>query len=845
MTIPAVRQAPALGRITPLTAVVAVLATGLWIAVPAGSLPVGTQQLWVTGLLVGGFVLADLSQVHVEVRRQTVSLSLSEIPLVLGLFLVDPLSLLAARLLASLVIAGARRDDVHKATFNLALFSAEVAAAALLFTAVAGPASAGPRSWLAAYVATLGAALLTGTMVCLAIARTQGRVPRHDVVLMLAPLVVGAQLSTTGALVALVTVGADDQAVVLLVALLLLSIGAYRGYSRLLSRHRSLAQMREFTATMSAGGSADKLASEALRHARAMLSATEAVLVLDASGRRPASARLQRGDVEGPVAAPQDALAARVRATGEGVFAARSTRDPELVTWLRQQGLRDAVIVPLLGADGVVGTLQVAQRLGETGTFGEGDRQLLQMVAVHLEIALRSEDLVDRLRYEATHDPLTGLPNRAMFQQHVLAALEGRAESDGFAVVLLDLNGFKDVNDTLGHASGDTMLREVARRLVASVPAGTLVARLGGDEVALLLVSVEPGEGGETGARRVQRALSSPVVLDSIELEVRASVGVACFPEHGTEGSLLVQRADIAMYAAKEARVPLLVYDAEFDRSSPRRLALVSELRTAIKSGQLIVHYQPKVALDSGAVVGVEALLRWIHPTQGLIRPDEFVPMAESTGLIVAMTSWVLRSALTDCARLRTQGRDLGVAVNVSPRGLLAPGFSHEVAALLAETGVPAKALTLEITESSVMSDPAKALLVLNELHAVGVQLSIDDFGTGYSSLAYLQRLPVHEVKIDKSFVLDLATDQNNVAIVRAILDLAHNLELRVVAEGVEGQRSLEILTQLGCDSVQGYLVSRPLPFAVLESWLAQADAEPSRGGAAGSAPRPRLTALS
>ena len=477
MTIPAVRQAPALGRITPLTAVVAVLATGLWIAVPAGSLPVGTQQLWVTGLLVGGFVLADLSQVHVEVRRQTVSLSLSEIPLVLGLFLVDPLSLLAARLLASLVIAGARRDDVHKATFNLALFSAEVAAAALLFTAVAGPASAGPRSWLAAYVATLGAALLTGTMVCLAIARTQGRVPRHDVVLMLAPLVVGAQLSTTGALVALVTVGADDQAVVLLVALLLLSIGAYRGYSRLLSRHRSLAQMREFTATMSAGGSADKLASEALRHARAMLSATEAVLVLDASGRRPASARLQRGDVEGPVAAPQGALAARVRATGEGVFAARSTRDPELVTWLRQQGLRDAVIVPLLGADGVVGTLQVAQRLGETGTFGEGDRQLLQMVAVHLEIALRSEDLVDRLRYEATHDPLTGLPNRAMFQQHVLAALEGRAESDGFAVVLLDLNGFKDVNDTLGHASGDTMLREVARRLVASVPAGTLATR--------------------------------------------------------------------------------------------------------------------------------------------------------------------------------------------------------------------------------------------------------------------------------------------------------------------------------------------------------------------------------
>ena len=844
MNIPVVRQAPALGRTTPLTAVVAVLSVGLWIAVPAGSRPAGTDQLWITGLLLGGFILADLSQLHVEVRRQTVSLSLSEIPLVLGLFLVDPLSLLAARLLGSAAIAVVRRDDAHKAIFNLALYSAEVAAAALVFTAVAGPAPAGPQGWLAAYVATLGAALFTGTMVCLAIARTQGPVPRHDVILMVAPLLVGSQLSTTGALLALVTVRSDGRAVLLLVALLLLSVGAYRGYSRLLSRHRSLAQMREFTVAMSAGGTADQLASEALRHARTMLSATEAVLVLDASGRRPASARLQRGDLEGPVAAPQDALTARVRATADGAFAAKGTRDPELATWLRQQGLRDAVVVPLVGGDGVVGTLQVAQRLGETGTFGEGDRQLLQMVAVHLEIALRSEDLVERLRYEATHDPLTGLPNRAMFQQQVRGALQGRAESDGLAVVVLDLDGFKDVNDTLGHSSGDTMLREVARRLVTSVPDGTTVARLGGDEFALLLVSGEHGERGEAGARLVQQALSSPVVLDGIELEVRASAGVACFPEHGTEGSLLVQRADIAMYAAKETRVPLLVYDAEFDRSSPRRLSLVSELRSAIVSGQLLCHYQPKVALDSGAVVGVEALVRWTHPTLGLILPDDFVPMAERTGLIVAMTSWVLRSALTDCARWRTQGRNLGVAVNVSPRGLSAPHFSQEVAALLAETGVPASALTLEITESSVMIDPGKALSVLSELHDVGVQLSIDDFGTGYSSLAYLQRLPVHEVKIDKSFVLDLATDHNDVAIVRAIVDLGHNLGLRVVAEGVEDQRSLEILTQLGCDSVQGYLVSRPLPFAVLESWLVQPEADRSRGADAASPPRPRLIAL-
>jgi len=836
-------QAQRPGRLLPLTTSVALLALALWAVAAATSSPAGPTPLHITALLLGGFVVTDLSQVNVEVRRHTVSLSLSEIPLVLGLFLADPLSLLAARLLAALLAEAWSRSSPGKAAFNLALLSAEVAAAVLAFSAIAGPEPGGPGAWLAAYVATFGAAVLTGTLVCLAIARMQGPVPRYDVVLMLAPLVVGSQLSTTGALVALVTESADRRAIVLLVPLLLLSVGAYRGYSRLLSRHRSLAQMREFTATMSAGGSAERLASEALRHARTMLSATEAVLVLDPSGRRCASARRQRGDQEGSITAPQDTLTARVRATAEGAFAAKGTRDPELATWLRKQGLRDAVVVPLLGADGVVGTLQVAQRLGETGTFGEGDRQLLQMVAVHLEIALRSQDLVERLRYEATHDPLTGLPNRAMFQQQIRGALEGRAESDGFAVVVLDLDGFKDINDTLGHSSGDAMLREVARRLVTSVPEGTIVARLGGDEFALLL-SGEQGERGETGARLVQQALSSPIVLAGIELEVRASAGVACFPEHGTEGSLLVQRADIAMYAAKEARVPLLVYDAESDRSSPRRLALVSELRSAIVSGQLFCHYQPKVALDSGAVVGVEALVRWAHPTLGLIPPDDFVPMAERTGLIVAMTSWVLRSALTDCARWRTQGRDLGVAVNVSPRGLLAPRFSQEVAALLTETGVPARSLTLEITESSVMSDPGKALAVLSELHDVGVQLSIDDFGTGYSSLAYLQRLPVHEVKIDKSFVLDLATDPNNVAIVRAIVDLGHNLRLRVVAEGVEDQRSLEILTQLGCDSVQGYLVSRPLPLAVLENWLVQPPAELSRGGDAGSPPRPRLIAL-
>ncbi len=656
---------------------------------------------------------------------------------------------------------------------------------------------------------------------CLVIVRMQGPMPRQDLVLMLAPLIVGAQLSTTGALVGLVTVQADARAGVLLAALLLLSLGAYRGYSTLLSRHRSLQQMREFTADMSAGGGADALASAALRHARTLLSASEAVLALDATARRPGTARRQGEDGEQlsePCAHP---VAHRVRATGVGVLAPRGTRDPELAGWLADQGLRDAVMVPLVGIDGVVGALQVGQRLGETATFTDADRQLLQMVAVHLEVALRSEDLVEDLRYEATHDALTGLPNRTRFVEVLRGAVAERRTDDELAVVLLDLDGFKDVNDTLGHHHGDEVLREVALRLVELVPALVTVARLGGDEFALLVpVRSEPGE-VEVVVSLLQRALRRPVEVDGVQLEVRASVGVARWPDDGSDAALLLQRADIALYAAKETGRPYLLYEPGLDRSTPRRLELASQLRAAVEGGQLVCHYQPKLTVDGTTVLGAEALVRWAHPVLGLLAPDEFVPLAESTGLMAAMTSVVLRESLRDCARWRSAGHALGVAVNVSPRGLLAPGLVGQVRSLLEASGVPPHALTLEITEGSVMSEPAKALAVLEELHALGLQLSIDDFGTGYSSLAYLHRLPVQEVKIDKSFVTGLAGRSSNVAIVGAIVDLARNLGLRVVAEGVEDESSRQELQRLGCGCAQGYVFSRPLPAAAFEAWLA------------------------
>ena len=819
-------------RSAPVTLGVAVLAVALWSVVPTSEPPSSELgHAWTALLLLGGFVVAELTLLHVEVRRHAVSLSLVEIPLVLGLFLVGPVWLLGARLLAALAVEVYRRTALQKVVFNLALYCAEVAAVVLVFRAASGDDLSGPRTWLAAYVAATVGALLTGALVCVVIVRVQGLLPRQDLVLLLAPLVVGALLSTTGALVGLVTVQADARAGLLLAALLLLSLGAYRGYSTLLSRHRSLNQMRDFTVEMSAGGGADALASAALRHARTLLSAGEAVLALDATGRRPSTARQQREDGEHLVETCAHPVADRVRATGVGVVAPRGTRDPELAGWLADQGLHDAVMVPLVGVDGAVGALQVAQRLGETGTFTDADRQLLQMVAVHLEVALRSVDLVEDLRYEATHDALTGLPNRARFVEVVQHVVAQRRPQDELAVVLLDLDGFKDINDTLGHSRGDTVLREVALRLVELVPAAAVVARLGGDEFALLVpVRPEPGD-VEVVVSLLQRALRSPVDIDAMQLEVRASVGVARWPDHGSEASLLLQRADIALYAAKETGQPFLVYEPDLDRSTPRRLELVHQLRAAVEGGQLVCHYQPKLTVDGATVLGAEALVRWVHPVLGEIGPDEFVPLAERTGLMAALTSVVLGAALHDCARWRRSGHDLGVAVNVSPRGLLAPHLAREVRSLLEASRVPPHALTLEITEGSVMSEPAKALAVLEELHALGLQLSIDDFGTGYSSLSYLHRLPVQEVKIDKSFVTDLAGRSSNVAIVAAIVGLARNLRLRVVAEGVEDEAGLRELQRLGCEAVQGYLFSRPLPAAAFDAWLAERTAGSAAAG--------------
>jgi len=390
-------------------------------------------------------------------------------------------------------------------------------------------------------------------------------------------------------------------------------------------------------------------------------------------------------------------------------------------------------------------------------------------------------------------------------------------------VLLLDLDSFKDLNDVLGHAVGDSLLIEVAARLRQTIRAGDVIGRMGGDEFAVLLEGPADAATAGAAATRIHDALERSFVLDGIPLHVAASIGAALYPDHGADTQTLLRHADIAMYDAKSHGNTYRVYRADTEEpDTMARLMLVEELRQAVGRGELDVHYQPKASLASGVITGVEALVRWRHPVRGLLTPAAFLGVAERTGILRSITRFVLAQALADCTRWRAAGHDVSVAVNLSTTDLLDPDLAGEVAARIAEHGVPAGKLRIEITEEGVMSDPVRAEAVLESLAAEGVPIALDDFGTGYSSLARLARLPVDELKIDRSFVAHMTTDRGHAAIVRSTVHLAHDLGLNVVAEGIELESQWDRLADLGCDEAQGYLPSKPIPARELEEFLAE-----------------------
>jgi diguanylate cyclase (GGDEF)-like protein len=776
-------------------------------------------------VLAVAFALSELAVVHVPVGRNSWTLSLSDVPLVVGLFVLAPVPFLVARLVGAAVpLAVRHRGSPHKLVFNLAWYSVEASIALLVWHGVqAGHHELGPLTWLASAAVTVATDVAGTALIGLAIAAdSRSRFAPREVLSEANPLV--ALVNASAALVIVYVVTVDWQALWTVGVLVALLGFAQRSHNHLRRRTDSLEELSRFTGEVGAEVDVESATRTALTWMTSALKAEVAELTLTAGFAGADHRWVARfGTPAEEASGPGHAGELAPWAAGGPAVARRSTKDRALADALHRAGLRDAMVMPLLGDGEPIGTLLVGDRLGDVETFGPSDLRELVAVGNHLSVTLRNARRADAIREHAEEqvrrslrDELTGLPNRRCLEERVAERLAAGATA---TVVHVDLDRFADINDTLGHRTGDALLTMVAQRLTETVPSDALVGRLAADEYVIVLPTAD--EAATTSVVAVVRhAFTRPFPLDGLQVGVEASVGVARSAD-GAQAADLFRQADVARHAAKTRRTGVETYRADLEVRGPAHLTLLSELRDAIGAGDLRVHFQPKVRVADGEVTGAEALVRWQHRERGLVPPDEFIPVAEHSGLLTPLTFSVLRQALDACAAWRRGGRPMGVAVNISPRSLLDPTFVDEVARALAVVEVPADALTLEITESSLMADPDRAVAAMHRLRGLGIRLSIDDLGTGYSSLAYLQRLPAGEIKVDKSF-LRPGADAETFAIVGAVVDLGHRLGRQVVAEGVEDEETWERLRHLGCDVAQGYWISRPLPAAAFADWLTE-----------------------
>ena len=802
------------------------------VAGTAAVTPQGFGRIDARGALVivamaGAFAAAEVLAVHLHFGRHAVSYSFSEIPLLIGLAFVAPAAVVIARAAGAVWGLGVRRrQPVQKLAFNLAHRWLETVVAILVWNTLTATAPVTtPLGWLAAAATVLVLEIL-GSAVVAAVIRIAAAADAGGAgELFWRPLLAGlpAAIANTSVALLIVTVARNDWRSLWMIGVVVALIVVFqRAHGQLQQRHATLERVAAFGQAVASELQTEAVATVTLHELRTQLSARVAGLVFS---NEFANEDAPVWDCVDDAAPPRGDVLDILCRVESPVVIERTTKSVYERSLLESLGLRDALVVPLRHGEGAIGTLVVGDRIGDAATFDAEDLQVCTALASNAAIALNNGRLAAELRsrildneHQAMHDALTGLPNRRLFAKRLEEA------TGPVAVLLFDLDGFKEVNDTLGHHTGDQLLTMVAERLVARMQSARCIARLGGDEFAIA-VDVDSADEAVAIGRTLRAAIGAQFSLADMALTVDASVGVAT-AKTPSETRVLLQHADVAMYQAKNARTGVELYAPEKDPSSHDRLLLPGELRHAIDAGQLVVYYQPKVTLETDAVSGVEALVRWNHPRRGLVPPAEFIPLAEQAGLINALTQFVLIEALTQCRRWRDAGHDLSVAVNVAPRTLHDEDFPETLSVILAQTGCPATALTLEITESDIMAEPARTIDVLQRLAAMGVQLAVDDLGTGYSSLSYLRRLPVHEVKIDRSFVMHMAQDTDDEAIIEAIVALGHRLGKRIVAEGVEDEISYHRLRELGCTVAQGYWLSRPVPPDELTQWLA---AWPSR----------------
>jgi diguanylate cyclase (GGDEF)-like protein len=788
-------------------------------------------EWWV---IAAGYCLAEVLVVHLQFRNDTHSFSLSEIPFVVGMFFLTPTALLVALLVGSgAALALHRRQPPVKLLFNLANLAFASGIGLLIFrTLLRLGEPLGPAGWLGASAAAVASDLTSLVMIGAVVRLATGR--PTELIKLLGSGSLAAFFNTCLALVTVTVLWVQPQAGWLPLVLAGLMLAAYRIYGSVRQKHESLEVLYESARGLHDIGDAPSVIETVLRQTRELFRAERAEILLfetDTSAAMRYTLEGSSGVTQTSVSElePREGIWARVAAEGTGIALARPVANPRLRAYFATQGIRDLAIAPLFAREQVTGTLLVANRQGAL-SFAPQDARLLETFANHAGASLDNANLVSSLRkhaadsrHQALHDALTKLPNRVMFRQQIELAIR-RSDGPGFAVVLMDLNGFKEVNDSLGHHNGDLLLEAVAGRLSGTLRTGDVVARLGGDEFGLLLANVPNDRVASALAARLTEGLAAPFEVQELTLEIGASLGLALYPAHGRDADILIQRADVAMYEAKASFQDHAVYDPERDSYSPRKLLLVGELRRAIEDGQLWVAYQPKVEVATGKIVGAEALVRWKHPVRGNVPADEFMPIVEHTGLLKPLTHFVLKAALEECAKWRASGRDLHVAVNLSVRNLLDGGLPDAVSSLLSDLHLPPHALELEVTESALIADPVRSHHVLHRLRDLGIGIAIDDYGTGYSSLAYIRRMPVNELKIDKSFVIGMARDENDKLIVRSTIDLAHNLGLRVVAEGVENRAAWRQLAQLNCDVAQGFHFGRPGSAAAFGALLARRD---------------------
>ena len=803
-----------------------IAAAAAWALVTHDATPRAEPHLswWAVAL---GFAAAELCVVHVRFRRSAHSFSLADLPFVFGLVFATGDDFVLGALVGHAIVLGLiRRLEPVKLLFNLAQLALAATLAAALLNAVAGGAGAmEPETWIGLYVATLTSGALTIVLLGIAIAIAEGRPGSSMLAQMFATDALVTLINASIAIAAALVVATDPRAVPVLLIPALTVFAVYRAYISERQRHERLEFLYDANRTLSRSPEVAEALEALLARSLEAFNADVAEVMLHTSDGDPLRTTHGPGDqrtsMEPADRAIAEELAGFVDADHPAVSLTPPFGSPHLRAHLQARGIRHAMIAMLPGEERTIGTILLANRVGLERSFGADDLRLLEALANNAAVALqydrleqavnKLQSLQDQLHHQAYHDPLTDLPNRTLFMERVRAEL---ADDGAAAVLFVDVDDFKTINDSLGHHVGDALLVSVAERMRGCVRPEDTIARLGGDEFAVMIPGVgDPLVDGRSVARRILKAFELPVEAGTELVSVHLSIGLASSAQSG-DGDELIRNADVAMYQAKsKGKGRFELFEPQMAAAILRRHDLKEELAKAIEREQMIVQYQPIVALDSGRIVAAEALVRWEHPSRGLVPPGDFVPLAEETGLIVPLGRYVLREACRQARRWQDAETQPGIEplrmhVNLSVAELRDPDLVRNVLACIEESGIDPQQLVIEITESQLLA--AASVERFHELRALGVKIALDDFGTGYSSLSYLHSLPLDTLKIAKPFIDGLTSGRRESSFVGMIVDLAKTLELEVIAEGIETSAQLAALREMNAGLGQGYFLGRP-----------------------------------